>query len=383
MVDLTLFSRSEYPLARCLDGSPAGYYFQEAKNKEDSTKFVIYLNGGGECDNEEACMSATTGPLGSSKYFNKQVNANGWYFGSDYCTNNNDFCGWNHIYDPYCSQDLHAGQRTTKNEWGLVFAGHHILEATLNDIEKQYNLKEATEILVTGASAGGIGVWTNVDWVAQRYPHAKVTGISVAGMYFYATYYEGPDHTNPGSMADFREGAWPNTFALYDAYVDEDCASAMSNSSSSSTSSSSPYPCMLLNNSLPYIDSDVFVVQAQTDQVVLEGHDQFPEDHMYDPDEQHFMHEWHVNMTVALEPFSAQHTVNANGVKRKLGAFAAACYTHCNFTYTQPIIESVNFYTAVHNFYFSEEEGLDSGSYVKIDDCGEMCNESCSFEPVS
>lgn len=38
---------------------------------------------------------------------------------------------------------------------------------------------------------------------------------------------------------------------------------------------------MLSNVSLPFIESDAFVVQAQTDQVVLTGHDNWPESYMY------------------------------------------------------------------------------------------------------
>lgn len=69
-------------------------------------------------------------------------------------------------------------------------------------------------------------MWMNVDYVAQRYfcppqarprfrlrfshhacnryPNARVTAATVAGFYFYATYYSGPNHTEAGSMADFR-----------------------------------------------------------------------------------------------------------------------------------------------------------------------------------
>lgn len=36
-----------------------------------------------------------------------------------------------------------------------------------------------------------------------------------AGYYFYATYYDGTNHTDPGGMADFRESAWSTTYDLY------------------------------------------------------------------------------------------------------------------------------------------------------------------------
>lgn len=254
------------PKAKCLDGTQAGYYVQPTNSTAKKNKWVIYLNGGGECDTKEACMWQVSNALGSSKYFSNEVDANGWFVGSDYCSYNPDFCEWNHVYDPYCTQDLHAGQVTNPTEednFGLYFAGHHVFTAILDQLDRApYNLHHAEEIILSGASAGGIGVWMNLDYLAKRYPRAKVTGLTVAGHYFYATFYNGVNHTNPGGMADFREEAWPRSYKLYDAFVDESCKLAYEKQGKS------PAACLLSNNSLPYIESDAFVVQAMTDRFV-------------------------------------------------------------------------------------------------------------------
>lgn len=164
--------------------------------------------------------------------------------------------------NPYCSQDLHSGQVTEPSDatWGLYFSGHLILDAILDDLDKLYNLKEATDIILFGFSAGGIGVWMNVDYLQKRYPNAYVSALTLAGHYFYATYYEGEHHTESGTMADFRESAWPTTYSLYQAFVDESCQEDMIKQSRS------PGECMLSNNSFPYIEADSFVIQSQTDQ---------------------------------------------------------------------------------------------------------------------
>ena len=113
----------------------------------------------------------------------------------------------------------------------------------LDALDETAGLKDATDIILSGVSAGqlynkfylvqvlsylrlisgGIGVWMNVDYLAARYPNARVTAATIAGYYFYATYYQGPNHTEAGTMADFREEAWPSTYTLYQAYVDADC----------------------------------------------------------------------------------------------------------------------------------------------------------------
>jgi hypothetical protein len=257
-VPLTMLSD---PKAKCLDGTQAGYYAQHAPNSADSTKFVIYLNGGGECDQENACKYQLNSAMGSSKYFTSDSDASGWFLASDYCPYNPTFCGWNHVFDPYCTQDLHSGQVTepTESTWGLYFAGHHVFTAMLDDLDKTFNMKNATEIILSGASAGGIGVWMNVDYVQKRYPHAKVTAMTIAGHYFYATYYDGVNATAPSGMGDFRESAFPTTYKLYDAFVDESCKIAHERAGLS------PGACLLSNNSFPYIEVDSFVVQALTD----------------------------------------------------------------------------------------------------------------------
>ena len=82
-------------------------------------------------------------------------------------------------------------------------------------------------------------------------------------------------------------------------------------------------------------------------------------------------------MTIALKPFIEQQKTTSSGESRNLGAFAAACYTHTNFTAAYPLINEKNFYEAFHNFYFAIEEGGKAPSSVLVDDCGEMCNEPC------
>ena len=63
---LTLFGSAAVQQfgARCLDGSPSGYYFRPGV---ESDKFVIFLQGGGLCVTPVDCLHRAKGPLGSSK----------------------------------------------------------------------------------------------------------------------------------------------------------------------------------------------------------------------------------------------------------------------------------------------------------------------------
>lgn len=206
----------------------------------------------------------------------------------------------------------------------------------------------------------------NVDYIAKRYPKARVTAATIAGHYFYATYYEGTNHTSAGGMADFRESAWPVTYALYQAYVDEDCKAAYEAQGLSAGA------CMLSNHSQPYIESDAFVIQAQSDQVVLTGHDTWPETYMYEEEEQAFMAAWHANMTTALKPLMAHPTPTLQ--HRRSGVFAVACYTHTGFTAAGPLLQGRNYLQVFSDFYLRSAA---PEQYKLADDCGLMCNPTC------
>lgn len=47
------------------------------------------------------------------------------------------------------------------------FHGHKIVEAVLNMTRDDYTLTDATDVILTGCSAGGIGTFFNCDFVAE------------------------------------------------------------------------------------------------------------------------------------------------------------------------------------------------------------------------
>ena len=59
--------------------------------------------------------------------------------------------------------------------WGFR-SGHHVIDAVLTELDKE-GLKDATEIVLSGESAGGIGVWPNLDWVAERCSYSQLNKI--------------------------------------------------------------------------------------------------------------------------------------------------------------------------------------------------------------
>jgi hypothetical protein len=147
--------------------------------------FIIHLQGGGECASDTGCRSLLKTALGSSKYFQPEQYLG--FLNDDNCTRNPGFCEWNHVFIPYCSQDLFSGQRTatSPDTFGVYFSGAHIFSAVLDELIASYGLKGAENIILSGDSAGGIATWLHVDRLASRVPTARVANVPFAGFYFY------------------------------------------------------------------------------------------------------------------------------------------------------------------------------------------------------
>lgn len=355
-VPLTLLTDTS---ARCLDGTLSGYYVQPASTPAASRKWIIFLEGGGECTTQAACDAALSGPLGSSKYFAPSIYMP--YFLSDDAASNPDFYDWNHVDVPYCSQDLHSGQVTSPSAgtFGLYFSGHFVMRAILAALNASHGLGDAAEIIVTGASAGGIGSWINVDYIGDAFPGARVTVVPIAGFYFYAYPYMGANHTS-SELANFAPSAWPVTVALWQAFADETCVAART---------ADPWACMLANYSFPYIAAEAFVIEAQTDQVVLLDHDWLPDQYRSLPPEQAYMAEWSRNMSVGLAPLM-------NPANSRAGVFSPACFIHTDFSTSAPLINGTSYQQALGDWYFGR-----AGATKLADDCGIECNPTCPTGP--
>lgn len=174
----------------CLDGSP--YCFYELLNAS-STKWAIFFEGGGACENEQACVQrgATGGGLGSSK--NMSATRKPFAIG--------DLVeGWNLIYLPYCDGSVWKGtmtkprtvpalpsdpqtstSRTTAPLSQYLACGHYNAAATLRTMltDSVAGFARATHVIVSGGSAGGIGAFAHADYVREL-PELKGADVRAA-----------------------------------------------------------------------------------------------------------------------------------------------------------------------------------------------------------
>ena len=168
---LTKFDRDRIG-TKCLDGSPAGYYYSPPPNGESKT-WIIRMKGGGNCVTQEECINRTTTGLGSSENWSNTYDPSNSIL-SDNSNKNPDFYDAHHVYIPYCSGDLHSGQRITNSSetYGFYFNGHLIFKNIISDLahetDNHASILDASHILLTGNSAGGYGTMANINWLYEK-----------------------------------------------------------------------------------------------------------------------------------------------------------------------------------------------------------------------
>jgi hypothetical protein len=65
---------------------------------------------------------------------------------------------------------------------GPLFRWSFCQRSNLDEMDMFANkFTDATDIIILGASAGDIGTWTHLDYITERYPQARVSGLTVAG----------------------------------------------------------------------------------------------------------------------------------------------------------------------------------------------------------
>eukprot|EP00440_Ansanella_granifera_P061169 gb/GFBE01066309.1/.p1 GENE.gb/GFBE01066309.1/~~gb/GFBE01066309.1/.p1 ORF type:complete len:402 (+),score=65.78 gb/GFBE01066309.1/:1-1206(+) len=185
---------------KCLDGSDTGYYLSRSKNPA-STEWVVFLQGGSMCFSEADCSGRKQSQLGSSKYWSHTLSgekAGAISLLSDDPAVNPDFHDFNHLYVPYCSGDVFVGQqKVATNPFDnassetFFFQGFDLV-ANITDVL----LKDASKVLLTGCSAGGIGNFFVADYISAALPRATVKAAPAAGWFGFGPFDAWPYFAN-------------------------------------------------------------------------------------------------------------------------------------------------------------------------------------------
>ena len=176
---------------RCLDGSPPGYYFSAAQHASTSTSWVLYFKGGGWCYDESSCASRARGELGSSTHLAKTFAFSGPMDSTTAV--NPTFANFNRAVLWYCDGASFSGDRAAPYHHAptnqtLYFRGSRVLDLLLDELIEKHGLANATDLLISGGSAGGLAAYLHADRIheyllARGAPLAKVKAAPVSGFF--------------------------------------------------------------------------------------------------------------------------------------------------------------------------------------------------------
>ena len=189
--------------ARCLDGSPGGFYYRPSSSAASTRRWKFHFQGGAWCSTAASCVQRSQTPLGSSKAWpltlggaasglmSASVNATGHDMG-------NPFGDWNFVWLAYCDGSSQTSDRADPWQVGNVtlhMRGRALLDGHLRELETRYGfLSTAEEVIVSGTSAGGMSAYLHSSLIkAQlRAPGARLVAVPDAGFWWDTLRYGNP-----------------------------------------------------------------------------------------------------------------------------------------------------------------------------------------------
>eukprot|EP00928_Gymnodinium_smaydae_P072109 TRINITY_DN55529_c0_g1_i1.p1 TRINITY_DN55529_c0_g1~~TRINITY_DN55529_c0_g1_i1.p1 ORF type:complete len:433 (-),score=28.61 TRINITY_DN55529_c0_g1_i1:91-1389(-) len=240
--------KHKYPNAKCLDGTAPVVYIRRGGSK----RWLIFLEGWGMCYSLEDCLSRSHTSHGSTKHEDDlyqgfmDLAVHGPFFSANEELNPllHDF---NWVFVRYCDGGYFAGDRKEPVVVGdrkLWFRGRYIREAVVDYLRSWHGMDDATDVIVSGCSSGGvttlfsIQAWHQLlDWVPNVRAFADsgffldVDGYAEGKRFLY-------DHMNPN------------------ASLNPECVRAHLDQ---------PWKCFLAQYALPYTKVPVFVWQSRYD----------------------------------------------------------------------------------------------------------------------
>jgi hypothetical protein len=253
-----LINLSQYPNAKCNDGTPASFFIRPGYGS-GSNRWIIHLEEGGVCGRVSIgyvlgqYVYANTCPDRAVSY-PQYVGTSGDPIGYRYPkgilsaekSENPDFYSWNHVEIRYCSSDLWSGsnsQNISSSTWH--FKGRDIINAVFNELINNHNLNQADNVILSGASAGGWGILSQGDHIKNNFLNTiDVSLLSDSG--FLSSFDNIFGTTNPDELLVHNHDYWGSL-------VDSNC------------NLSDQWKCHVGKYNKNYISTPLFVIQDQFD----------------------------------------------------------------------------------------------------------------------
>ena len=150
----------------CSDGSP----FELWQRPADPTKVVLFLEGGGACFSAETC--APDSPVFTKNLeLGEEPRSSGIF---DSGNPENPFADYSIVYVPYCTGDVHLGDRVNEYTDPLTIShtGFDNASKGLDTVVADY--PEIEQLVVAGSSAGSVPAPAFAGLAADALPDAEI-----------------------------------------------------------------------------------------------------------------------------------------------------------------------------------------------------------------
>lgn len=146
---------------------------------------VVFFDGGGACWDTMNCIYAKTYSCEADETADGLAMAGGIF---DMDNPANPFKGWNFVFIPYCTGDIHWGSSDTiyhgygkdPSDYTIHHRGFDNFLVVLKWITE--NFKKPHSILVTGSSAGSYGALMGFPYIQEAYPKSFASMLGDAGL---------------------------------------------------------------------------------------------------------------------------------------------------------------------------------------------------------
>lgn len=248
--ELNLLPNTSESGAVCLDGSPPGYYFHNGSGTGKS-KFIIFFQGGAWCHDPNTCYQRSSSALGSSACFRRHLRLEGLL--SSQKKYNPDFYYWTKVFVPYCDGASFTGNREkplkVKNKL-LYFRGRRILDALLDELLRR-GIDKASEIILSGRSAGALSAMIHADYIRTRFHRAANASFRVladAGFFVDAPSLNG---------TKIIRSTFQQLYTLHNCTLNQACFGAQKRKQE--------WRCLFPQYFIPFVNSPLFLVNSLYD----------------------------------------------------------------------------------------------------------------------
>jgi len=360
--------------AVCNDGSPYAYYIAPGS---DPSKWVLFQMGGSYCWNEASCDARRRhdSTQMSSKGLAATLSINSGII-SDNVKDNPYFAAYNKVQLPYCTSDAFSGT-VQQASWdsSISFLGSRVIPSVVADLKANHGLVDnaSTTFIYSGASAGAVGLYPNMDRLSsQLLPASRVVGVVDSGWFMDSVPYE----PSPGCAAagdplkcSVKENLVMGSAAWRPA-VDADCAHAKA------STPDTLWQCMMGHYLAPYLSTPLFVFEWQFDLAQL-YHDGITSNPASLPAAAAaYAQQSRANLT---RTFVSAATATHGRHRRRF--FSPSCYQHVvlnakHADWVQVTANGTTLPDALNAFV--RDEGVGTARAIMLDDCTMPdCNPTC------